>query len=161
MAFFFLPTTRIYSQSAESAKSTVDDGSVSSVPETKEKKESETKTSTTTITILNAITTNNKKDLVTKDDVISFEGDVKISVEQGETKTTIKADKITYNRARDMLFAEGSVSLEQIEKGGMAETATAKSLIFNTITLEGIFDDGRVVQKESDSINVQIGRAHV
>lgn len=157
MAFFFLPTTRIYSQSAESAKSTVDDGSVSSVPETKEKKESETKTSTTTITILNAITTNNKKDLVTKDDVISFEGDVKISVEQGETKTTIKADKITYNRARDMLFAEGSVSLEQIEKGGMAETATAKSLIFNTITLEGIFDDGRVVQKESDSINVPTG----
>lgn len=111
----------------------------------------------TVITIVNALKTSNKKDPVTNDDVIAFEGEVQIQVAQGDTTTVIKADKIIYNRARDMLYAEGSVALEQTQKGGTKENATADSLIFNTITLEGVFDNGKVIQAQSDSLNLPSG----
>ena len=37
------------------------------------------------------------------------------------------------------------------------DNATASSLMFNTSTLEGVFDDGRIVQTQTDSLNLPSG----
>ena len=99
----------------------------------------------------------NTKDAVSGDDCIVLTGNVKISVSHGSTKTTISAEKINYNRATEMLYAEGSVSLEQTGGSAGGETITASSLLFNTATLEGVFDNGRAVQTSSDAINLPSG----
>lgn len=110
------------------------------------------------ITIETAQKTEYRKDKEKNQDTIVLSGNVKISVERGKTKTTINADLVNYNRANDMLFAEGNVSLVQSSDGsGGGETITAKSLLFNTATLEGIFDNGRAVQTSSDAINLPSG----
>ena len=56
-----------------------------------------------------------------------------------------------------MLFAEGDVSLAQTGGSAGGETITASSLLFNTATLEGVFDNGRAVQTSSDAINLPSG----
>ena len=99
----------------------------------------------------------NIKDAVSGEDCIVLTGAVKISVSRGSTKTTIKAERINYNRATEMLYAEGSVSLEQSGGSAGGETITASSLLFNTATLEGVFDNGRAVQTSSDAINLPSG----
>ena len=99
----------------------------------------------------------NTKDAVSGEDCIVLTGNVRISVSRGSTKTTISAERINYNRATEMLFAEGSVSLEQSGGSAGGETITASSLLFNTSTLEGVFDNGRAVQTSSDAINLPSG----
>ena len=99
----------------------------------------------------------NTKDAVSGEDCIVLTGNVKISVSRGSTKTTISAERINYNRATEMLYAEGSVSLEQTGGSAGGETITASSLLFNTATLEGVFDNGRAVQTSSDAINLPSG----
>ena len=99
----------------------------------------------------------NSKDPVSGDDCIVLTGNVKISVSRGGTKTTIVAERINYNRVTEMLYAEGSVALEQSGGSGGGEKITAASLLFNTATLEGVFDDGRAVQTSSDAINLPSG----
>ncbi|MBO4546093.1 MAG: LPS-assembly protein LptD, partial [Treponema sp.] len=111
----------------------------------------------TVITIMNALKSGNKKDPKNGDDLLTFEGNVQISVEKGGTKTVISADKVSYNRAREMLFAEGAVKLEQTEASGSTQTISADSLLFNTQTLEGVFDNSRVVKAESNAINLPSG----
>ncbi|MBQ9237977.1 MAG: LPS-assembly protein LptD [Treponema sp.] len=112
----------------------------------------------TVITIENAHATTYQKDEETKDDVILFEGAVRISVEKGTQKSIISADTVTYNRKTQMLYANGSVKLEQTEAGNEGvQTVTASTLLLNTATLEGFFDDGRVVQTQSDAITVPSG----
>ena len=56
-----------------------------------------------------------------------------------------------------MLYAEGSVHLEQTTSTSGSQSVTASSLMFNASTLEGVFDDGRVVQTQSDAINLPSG----
>ena len=99
----------------------------------------------------------NTKDAVSGDDCIVLTGSVKISVSRGDTKTTISAERVNYNRVTEMLFAEGDVSLEQSGGSAGGETITASSLLFNTSTLEGVFDNGRAVQTSSDAINLPSG----
>ena len=99
----------------------------------------------------------NTKDAVSGDDCIVLTGNVKISVTRDGTKTTISAEKINYNRVTEMLFAEGDVSLAQTGGSAGGETITASSLLFNTATLEGVFDNGRAVQTSSDAINLPSG----
>ena len=99
----------------------------------------------------------NTKDPVSGTDSIVLTGNVKISVTRGSTKTTITAEKINYNRASDMLYADGSVTLTQTGGSAGGETITASSLLFNTATLEGVFDNGRAVQTSSDAINLPSG----
>ncbi|WP_294429769.1 hypothetical protein [uncultured Treponema sp.] len=99
----------------------------------------------------------NTKDAVSGEDCIVLTGNVKISVTRGSTKTTINAERINYNRSTEMLFAEGSVSLTQTGGSAGGETITASSLLFNTATLEGVFDNGRAVQTSSDAINLPSG----
>jgi hypothetical protein len=110
------------------------------------------------ITIISAQKSEYKKDPVNGGDAIVLTGGVKISVEHGTDKTTITADRVSYNRLTDMLYAEGTVTLEQSGSSASGgETITAKSLLFNTTTLEGIFDNGRIVQTQSDALNLPSG----
>lgn len=94
-----------------------------------------------------------RKNKDTNEDAIILTGGVKVSVTRGSKTTTITADEVNYNRATDMIYAEGNVSL--VQTGG--ESITATSLLFNTATLEGVFDDGRAVQESSDAINLPSG----
>lgn len=105
------------------------------------------------IKIESAQKTEYRKNKETNEDIIVLSGGVKISVTRGSSETSITADSVNYNRATDMIYAEGNVSLEK--SGG--ETITATSLLFNTATLEGVFDDGRAVQESSDAINLPTG----
>ncbi len=112
----------------------------------------------TVITITNARQTTYEKDEKKDEDSIVLEGAVEISVKKGSTSSEIKADKVTYDRKTEMLYAEGSVEITTKSSGsGGGETTTASSLLMNTSTLEGIFDDGRVVQTKSDALNLPSG----
>ena len=122
-----------------------------------QKKTSETETKRTVITIENARTTQYEKDKDTGHDVIILNGDVKVSVESGSAKNVISADFIRYDRVSEMIYASGNVSLEQTTENSGGQTVTALSLMFNTSTLEGVFDDGRVVQTKSDALNLPSG----
>ena len=121
---------------------------------------------TTTITITNARQTTYEKSGKNKDDEdssedsqdsIILEGSVEISVAKGSTVSEIKADKVTYDRKTEMLYAEGNVEITTKSSSAGGETTTATSLLMNTSTLEGIFDDGRVVQTKSDALNLPPG----
>ena len=121
---------------------------------------------TTTITITNARQTTYEKSGKNKDDEdssedsqdsIILEGSVEISVAKGSTVSEIKADKVTYDRKTEMLYAEGNVEITTKSSSAGGETTTATSLLMNTSTLEGIFDDGRVVQTKSDALNLPSG----
>lgn len=111
----------------------------------------------TTITITNARQTTYSKDEKSGEDSIVLEGAVQISVTKGKTVSEISADKVTYDRKTEMLFAEGNVEITTKSSSEGGEKTTASSLLMNTATLEGIFDDGRVVQTQSDALNLPSG----
>lgn len=111
----------------------------------------------TTITITHARRTTYKQDEATKNDMIELEGSVQISVQKGSTSSEIKADRVTYDRKTEMLYAEGNVEILTKSSSAGGETTTALSLLMNTSTLEGVFDDGRVVQTKSDALNLPSG----
>ena len=111
----------------------------------------------TVITIENANSTRYEKEKDTGNDCIILSGNVKLSVEKGSNKNVISADSIKFDRTTDMLYAEGNVSLEQTTQTSGSQTVTASSLMFNASTLEGVFDNGRVVQTQSDAINLPSG----
>ncbi|MCQ2577376.1 MAG: hypothetical protein MJ176_02470 [Treponema sp.] len=110
----------------------------------------------TVITILNARTTSYVKSEDSKNETIRLEGDVELSVEKGKTKTNVKAGLISYDRVTKILYADENVELTT-ENGSSKDQVYAKSLILNTSTLEGVFDDGKVVQTESDALNLPSG----
>ena len=110
----------------------------------------------TVITINNARQSSYKKNEENGDDCIVLEGSVSLSVQKGNTTNEIKADKILYDRKTEMLYADGNVEII-MKSGSGNDTATATSLIMNTSTLEGIFDNGRIVQKQSDALNLPSG----
>lgn len=114
-------------------------------------------TNKTTINIENAHNTRYEKDKKTGNDTIILMGNVKISVTKGSNKNVITADLIRYDRVTEMIYAEGNVTLEQTTSNSGSQNVTANSLMFNTGTLEGVFDDGRVVQTKSDAINLPSG----
>lgn len=112
----------------------------------------------TVINIENARNTKYEQDKETGNDIIILEGDVRISISRGKEGTLISAEYVTYNRQTEMLYASGSIDFRQVTEGadgGME--LTANSLLFNTNTLEGFFDDGRVVQTQSDALNLPSG----
>ncbi len=109
------------------------------------------------IKIENAQKTEYYKDSQTEEEIIELTGTVSISVSKGNTVTRITASKITFNRNTSMLFAQDGVTLKK--KGGSDgdQDISADTLLFNTDTLEGIFDNGRVVQTQSSAINLPSG----
>lgn len=113
-------------------------------------KSEETKTkSSSTITILSAQKTEYSKSEIGSD-VIELTGDVKVKVELDGSGTIIYADKVSYERKRQRLFAEGNVVLERLSGSSVTERLTATSVLFNAETQEGVFSEGRVAQTNSD-----------
>ena len=112
---------------------------------------------TTVITIKNASQTSYKKSEETGNDTIMLNGEVRISVQKGGVTSEISADLVTYDRKTEMLYAEGNVSIATTGAASGNDTTTANSLLLNTSSLEGVFDGGRVVQTQSDAINLPSG----
>lgn len=111
----------------------------------------------TNIKIENAQKTEYKKNEETGDDEIVLTGAVSVSVTKGNSVTTITASKLVFNRVTNMLYAEGSVTLKQTGGESGTQDISAETLLFNTETLEGIFDHGKAVQASSDAINLPSG----
>ena len=59
----------------------------------------------TVITIEHSQATSYEKNKETGNDTIVLNGDVRISVAKGNTKTTIRAERITYDRKTQMMYA--------------------------------------------------------
>ena len=112
---------------------------------------------TTIITINNASQTTYKKSEETGNDTIVLKGQVKISVQKGGVTSVISADFVSYDRKTEMLYAEGNVSIATTGAASGNDTTTANSFLLNTSTLEGVFDGGKVVQTQSDAINLPSG----
>ncbi|WP_027727784.1 LPS-assembly protein LptD [Treponema sp. C6A8] len=112
---------------------------------------------TTVITINNASQTSYKKSEETGNDTIVLKGQVKISVKKGNVTSEISADFVSYDRQTEMLYAEGNVSIATTGAASGNDKTTANSFLLNTSTLEGVFDGGKVVQTQSDAINLPSG----
>jgi lipopolysaccharide assembly outer membrane protein LptD (OstA) len=107
------------------------------------------KTKTTTVTIVYARTTEYGKDPHTGGDAIMLSGGVELSVDSDGSVTVVKADEVRYNRETRMIYARGSVTLEERKQDGSTENLTAEVLLLNTETLEGVFDNARIVSLEN------------
>ncbi|MBO7174766.1 MAG: hypothetical protein J6V57_03345, partial [Spirochaetaceae bacterium] len=79
-----------------------------------------------TVTIESARTTSYYTDESTEDEIIVFTGDVVISLVQGKSTSRIQADQVNFNRSKGLLYAYGSVSLEQNTGSGNPETLQAE-----------------------------------
>ena len=119
--------------------------------------EEKTEAEITIITINNARQTSYKKSEETENDTIVLEGSVSLSVQKGNLTNDIKADKVLYDRKTEMLYAEGNVEIIMRSGSSGGDKATASSILLNTSTLEGIFDGGRIVQTQSDALNLPSG----
>ena len=93
---------------------------------------------------------------IEEEEVVIFTGDVKLSVSKPSQEIYIEADNVTFNRNRSTIYAEGNVVFTELGKGKdeSQESLTASSLLFNTETMEGVFDSARVVQETSDNIEL-------
>ncbi len=109
------------------------------------------------IKIENAQKTEYKKNEETGDDEIVLTGAVAISVTKGNTATSITASQIVFNRTTNMVYANGAVTLKQTGGSEGTQDISAETLLFNTETLEGIFDNGKAIQASSDAINLPSG----
>ena len=118
--------------------------------------ESSSEPEVTVITINNARQSSYKKSEETGNDCIILEGSVSLTVQKGATTNEIKADKILYDRKTEMLYADGNVEI-LMKNGDGKNSATATSLIMNTSTLEGVFDNGKIIQQQSDAVNLPSG----
>ncbi len=87
-----------------------------------------------------------KEKKVPKDELIIFTGTVSISVSDDSSTSTIKADKIIYNKTRKTLTAIGAVFYERKVGSSSGETFSGDYLIFNIEKLEGVFLDGVIEQ---------------
>lgn len=96
---------------------------------------------------------------IEEEEVVIFTGDVKLSVSKPSQEIYIEADNVTFNRNRSTIYAEGNVVFTELGKGKdeSQESLTASSLLFNTETMEGVFDSARVIQETSDNINLANG----
>ena len=96
---------------------------------------------------------------IEEEEVVIFTGDVKLSVSKPSQEIYIEADNVTFNRSRSTIYAEGNVIFTEVGKGKdeSQESLTASSLLFNTETMEGVFDSARVVQESSKNINLTNG----
>lgn len=137
-------------EKTESSKNTEnEEPDASEIKSEIEKTETKKTKSPSTITILSAQKTEYSKSEIGAD-VIILTGDVKIKVEQGGIGSIIYADRVSYERKRQRLFAEGNVTLDRLSGSTVTETMTASSVLFNAETQEGVFSEGRVSQTNSD-----------
>lgn len=109
------------------------------------------------ITIESADSTSFEKDKETGEEQIVLKGAVSISVKKGDVFIKISSSYVSFNRTTDMLFAQGNVELTQTSASQGNQNVSASSLLMNVSTLEGVFDDGRIFQTQSDAINLPSG----
>ncbi len=122
-----------------------------------QEEEAQSEPEITIITINNARQTSYKKSDDTGNDTIVLEGSVSLSVQKGNSTNDIIADKVLYDRETEMLYAEGNVEITMRSGSSGGDKATASSILLNTSTLEGVFDGGRIVQTQSDALNLPSG----
>ena len=96
------------------------------------------------VTIERADTSEYKKNEDTGEDEIYLSGNVSLVVEKEDSKTRIRADFISYNRATQMLYAKGNIEMSTTDSDE-GQTISAETILLNTSTLEGVFDGGRAV----------------
>ena len=100
----------------------------------------------TVVRVNNAQHTEYRTDKDSGNEVMVMSGAVSVSVVKGGVETTITASVVRYDRKANMLFAQGDVHLVQAGGEGGGQEVSADTLLLNTSTLEGIFDNSRVVQ---------------
>lgn len=109
------------------------------------------------ITIESADSTNFEKDKESGEERILLNGGVSVSVKRDDISIKINAEYVSYDRKSEMLFAQENVHLVQTSSSQGNQDITASSLLLNASTLEGVFDDGRILQTQSDAINLPSG----
>lgn len=115
------------------------------------------KKSASTVSIEQALKTSYVKDKEQNTEIIRFSGNVILSVIKENKKTLIRAETVNFDRKRDVLFASGDVVVERYVDGKLTETISAETVLFNTVTLEGVFTQGRAVQKQQESLKLSEG----
>lgn len=81
------------------------------------------------------------------DEIIKFSGNVKISISEGKSSSSIFADEILYNKSKETLEASGNVRYEYSSGGKDSQTFTGEALLFNISSREGVFVNGVLEQK--------------
>ncbi len=108
------------------------------------------------MTINYARHTDYEKNEASGNEIIVLTGNVSMSVEKGTTRIDIEASTVRYDRKTSMLFAQSDVVLKTAGSGGQQD-ATADSMLLNTDTLEGIFDNSRIVRYGDDDTSIPTG----
>lgn len=109
------------------------------------------------ITIESADSTNFEKNKETGEEKIILNGGVVVSVKRDDVSIKINAEHVSFDRKTEMLFAQENVHLVQSSSSQGNQDITASSVLINVSTLEGVFDDGRILQTQSDAINLPSG----
>ncbi len=110
----------------------------------------------TVVTINYARHTDYEKNEASGNEIIVLTGNVSMTVEKGNTKLNIDASSVRYDRKTSMLFAQGDVIIKS-QGGNGKQDATADSMLLNTDTLEGIFDNSRIVRYGEDDSSIPSG----
>ena len=87
-------------------------------------------------------------------DLIVFSGDVYLTIEKGDVHITISADRVNFDRERDMLYASDNVVMTENNGDNYNRTLNGNSLLMNTSSLEGVFDEVQLTQKQSNTRNL-------
>ncbi|MBO7486307.1 MAG: LPS-assembly protein LptD [Spirochaetaceae bacterium] len=84
-------------------------------------------------------------------DLVSFSGSVVLTIEKGATFIRIKADQVNFDRERNMLYASGNVYMEETDESNAYKEMKGTSLLLNTNSLEGVFDQTKLKQTQTYS----------
>lgn len=87
-------------------------------------------------------------------DMIIFSGDVYLTIEKDNVLITINADKVNFDRERDMLYASDNVIMTENNGDDYQRTLSGNSLLMNTSSLDGVFDEVKLTQKQANTRNL-------
>jgi len=82
----------------------------------------------------------------TKDTIISFSGEVSISIKDGNSVFTIQADTVICNQSENTIEASGNVHYTQKTGVNASQEFNGELFLFNTNDMEGVFIDGTIKQ---------------
>ena len=85
---------------------------------------------------------NKKEAAQNKTELIILSGDVSVSIEDGLSVNRIFADKIIYNKTRNMLHAEGNVRYERKVSGKLEQSFSGNLIVFDVNGMNGVFTEG-------------------
>ncbi len=79
-------------------------------------------------------------------EVVTFGGAVTIVVTKGDSVSTIRADRIVYDKTSDTLSAVGNISYVHTSGKSGSESFNGAALLFDLTRQEGEFSDGTVIR---------------